>query len=419
MLRAGPAATLVDSHAIQLVGYNLQQGWWLAKNSWGSSFADDGFFRVNFSANVGIGSSEDTYGLRFVPFKPQPIPASSVQKSATRKGCVMYHATPSDYVSRVAYMFGSSIEDVLLDNLKTISEPDMLLGGVTVLVCGWAQLPATPAPMLNTPPQLLQQQALLGIKATVDKGSVLRWQPNSGAGPTQYCSWPGVVCNDAGDVQQLSLTQRRLVGSLPRAQLLFALPKLETLALGNNSLAGPLPPGYGQLAGLKELYLWGNPLGGSIPCSFSGLESLEYLDISGARLTGTLCPEFQQWKHITEVMLWDNRITGRLPPQYGAWRRLSHLSLQQNALTGPIPSTWQGMAELAYVKLYSNKLSGTLPASLGFLESLQEVHLYRNLLTGPLPSAWSGLVSAESAGTVPVHDLLLCFAPAAYVRTAR
>jgi C1A family cysteine protease len=33
-------------HAIALVGYNNEQCYWLAKNSYGSSWADGGFFRV-------------------------------------------------------------------------------------------------------------------------------------------------------------------------------------------------------------------------------------------------------------------------------------------------------------------------------------------------------------------------------------
>jgi C1A family cysteine protease len=37
---AAPGAIAVDSHAIQLVGYDLEQGWWLAKNSWGTKFAE-------------------------------------------------------------------------------------------------------------------------------------------------------------------------------------------------------------------------------------------------------------------------------------------------------------------------------------------------------------------------------------------
>jgi Leucine-rich repeat (LRR) protein len=394
VLISGAEAKPVDSHAVQLVGYDLDHGWWLAKNSWGTGFAEGGYFRVNFTANVGIGNIEDTYGLRFVPFRPRPLPISRIQTAAAKKGCVMYRATSTDYASRVASMFGSSIEDVLLNNAKTISEPDMLLGGKTVLVCGAASAVSPPSLILNST-QLTQQQALLAIKAAVDKGGVLKWQPSSTGGTTQYCSWQGVVCNEAGDVQELRLTGRRLVGNLPRAELLLVLPKLETLAFGNNTISGPLPPEYSRLNGLKQLYVWNNPVGGSIPCTFTALDSLTDMDLSQAQLTGTLCPKFSQWTRITDVNLWGNRLTGRLPPQYGAWRMLSRLNLNKNALTGSIPGTWQGMFQLTYLNLHSNKLTGTLPASLGLLESLEELQMYRNLLTGPLPSEWSGMVSCQ------------------------
>lgn len=45
---AGPNAQLVESHAIQLVGYNMEdeRGYWIAKNSWGTGFAAGGFFKV-------------------------------------------------------------------------------------------------------------------------------------------------------------------------------------------------------------------------------------------------------------------------------------------------------------------------------------------------------------------------------------
>jgi C1A family cysteine protease len=45
--RPGPGARHEFAHAITLVGYNNQQQYWLAKNSYGSSWGDGGFFRVS------------------------------------------------------------------------------------------------------------------------------------------------------------------------------------------------------------------------------------------------------------------------------------------------------------------------------------------------------------------------------------
>jgi hypothetical protein len=42
----GAASQFLFAHAIMLVGYNNQQQYWLAKNSWGTGWADSGLFKV-------------------------------------------------------------------------------------------------------------------------------------------------------------------------------------------------------------------------------------------------------------------------------------------------------------------------------------------------------------------------------------
>jgi C1A family cysteine protease len=44
--RPSPRAQLYITHAVVLVGYNNQQQFWLAKNSWGSNWGDSGLFKV-------------------------------------------------------------------------------------------------------------------------------------------------------------------------------------------------------------------------------------------------------------------------------------------------------------------------------------------------------------------------------------
>jgi hypothetical protein len=396
LMLAARGAMLINSHAIQLVGYNLEEGWWLAKNTWGTGFAEGGFFRVSFNASVGIGNADDTYGLRFNPYQQRSLPVSRLQALPGRPGCIEYRAAPSDYIARVAFMFGQDVRNVLLININSLPQPDMMLQGLTVIVCGLpSEARSSPPPSPKQPGKRLSQlEALLQIKKAIDQRSVLQWQLSRNAGATQYCTWPGVECNAAGSVEALSLEGLGLVGSLPRVGLLLALPKLEGLDLANNIISGPLPAAYGQLTGLKRLRLLLNPVGGTLPCSLSAMVSLEELDIAIAQLTGTLCPDFREWRRITIIRLHTNALKGRLPPEYGAMRQLTFLALGNNALTGPIPGAWQGMAELQTLSLFNNKLTGTLPPSLGVLEWLQEVAIYKNRLTGPLPPEWSGMVSS-------------------------
>jgi hypothetical protein len=112
-----------------------------------------------------------------------------------------------------------------------------------------------------------------------------------------------VVCNAAGSVQQLNLRGVGLVGILPPVELLLALPELQVLGLGENALAGRLPPSYGALHTLTELYVWQNPLQGSLPCTLATMHALQILEASAAQLTGTLCPEFWELRNIKKLRL--------------------------------------------------------------------------------------------------------------------
>jgi hypothetical protein len=54
-------------------------------------------------------------GIKFKPFSAVRKPYNRLSP-AGRGGCYNYRALPSDYVSRVAYVFGSTPQQVLLDN---------------------------------------------------------------------------------------------------------------------------------------------------------------------------------------------------------------------------------------------------------------------------------------------------------------
>lgn len=56
----------VGNHAVCVVGYDDDEGTWLVKNSWGSGFGDDGFFRIEYG-QAGLDSDHPFYSVETAP----------------------------------------------------------------------------------------------------------------------------------------------------------------------------------------------------------------------------------------------------------------------------------------------------------------------------------------------------------------
>ncbi|KAI8476892.1 MAG: hypothetical protein J3K34DRAFT_202043 [Monoraphidium minutum] len=140
--RVSPGATLEMSHAVLLIGYNIKEGYWLARSSWGTSFADGGDFRVAFGeAEVG---GYDTYGVIWKPSGGSAAARRAALPVATsqRAGCVTYKTVSGDYVSKVARRAGVPIKRLLEDNVDVIEETGEPLAAGTVLqLCGTSLQP--------------------------------------------------------------------------------------------------------------------------------------------------------------------------------------------------------------------------------------------------------------------------------------
>jgi hypothetical protein len=147
-----PNATFRFAHAIVLVGYDNNKEFFIAQNSWGTKFADGGFFRIAFGANVAIGNPTDTYGLQWVA-NPRPMGRpgalqSPLQLLKTSDGsrCWQYISRAGDYVSRVAANFGVYIPQLLQDNSDKVLALDAVLPiGTRLKLCN-AKSPQLSAP---------------------------------------------------------------------------------------------------------------------------------------------------------------------------------------------------------------------------------------------------------------------------------
>lgn len=102
----------------------------------------------------------------------------------------------------------------------------------------------------------------------------------------------------------------------------------------NNELQGALPGGGAMPPRLNTLLLQNNQLAGSLP---PRLGRLQYLSLGSNQLTGTLPPSWSEHTGLMSLKLGDNALRGPLPPEWSTLGGLKFLELQNNALTGQLP----------------------------------------------------------------------------------
>ncbi|WIA36917.1 hypothetical protein OEZ86_008162 [Tetradesmus obliquus] len=387
-------------HAIVLVGYNNEERYWLAKNSYGSSWADGGLFRVAYGAcSVLTPETGEAYGIIWTPNQPEDTQKLQPLQKGPKPNCYYYKAQPRDYLSRVAWLEGVPLEQLLLDNAAVIKDLDTALNGTQLLLCN-PQRGATAASAAKADPQL---EALMRIQQAVDTTGVLHtWSRTTGAGGG-YCRWPGVLCRGGSAVAAIKLYEGvgvvGLQGSLPSAAAVAGLDKLVELAfVGQPGITGTLPADWSNLTKLQYIQLKATSLTGSIPASWGNLAQLSMLDLAGNALTSTLPASLGNLKQLDMLSVRQNQLEGSIPAALGSCKALSTLGLGRNKLNGSLPDTMQGLTALEQLYANDNALSGALPAWLGSLNNLQVLNLENNKFKGSIPAALGGASKLKELG---------------------
>ncbi|PRQ32125.1 putative leucine-rich repeat domain, L domain-containing protein [Rosa chinensis] len=204
----------------------------------------------------------------------------------------------------------------------------------------------------------------------------------------------------------LSLYNNLLSGTIP--SLVYSLPSLEYLHLGNNEFTGNIKDF--QSLSLSYLYLNNNKLHGMIPSSIYGLVKLSDLYIASNNLSGVVKFEkFQNLQSLIHLDLSYNRLTvsfqnfsnytlpklsslhmsgckiTQFPHFLRTSTQLRSLDLSNNQIQGNVP-TWVldvGRNSLSYFNLSHNFLTGTIEQFLW--KNIEVVDLSSNLLEGKLP----------------------------------
>nr|BAH20868.1 putative LRR-kinase protein [Oryza sativa Japonica Group]BAH20869.1 putative LRR-kinase protein [Oryza sativa Japonica Group] len=233
---------------------------------------------------------------------------------------------------------------------------------------------------------------------------------------------PPELGNTLPRLEKLQLRKNSLTGKIPAS--LANLSSLQLLSLSYNKLEGLIPPGLGDIAGLRYLFLNANNLSGELPISLYNLSSLVMLQVGNNmlhgsipsdigrmlpgiqvfglnvnRFTGVIPPSLSNLSTLTDLYLSDNKFTGFVPPNLGRLQYLQHLYLVGNQLEADNTKGWEFLTSLSNCSqlqvfvLANNSFSGQLPRPIGNLSTtLRMLNLENNNISGSIPEDIGNLV---------------------------
>jgi len=241
---------IIGDHAVTLVGFNDDEGYWIAKNSWGTGWGEEGWFRIVYG-QVRIDE------FLYIPVIDTPDPgeicegvteipeeecATLVDLYAYTHGEAWYQRTGWLVTKTPCSWYGVGCEG---GHVVDLILPDNGLRGPFPLNLSSLSALAT----LN-----LRQNELTGY---LHEGLEGLMSPRS-----------------------MDLADNKLIGEIPST--IGNLTNLYQLRLDHNKLHGLIPTSMGNLTQLNELALSNNALLGEIPTSFTNITNLGdgRLDIS-------------------------------------------------------------------------------------------------------------------------------------------
>ncbi len=198
---------------------------------------------------------------------------------------------------------------------------------------------------------------------------------------------------DLYNLRVLNLRSNELTGEIP--DQLGDLRSLKVLNLHSNNLSGDIPD-LSLIAGLEELYLpnnadytedgskvQGSGLTGDIPAWLNGMTNMRELWLWGNSLTGSI-PDLSGMTSLRKLKLANNDLTGGVPEASELPPNMTWLIIDRNPLGGTIPNL-SSLSRLKLLWLHSNELEGAIPAGNKFPTSLDDLNLRDNMLTGTIP----------------------------------
>ncbi|KAI3899372.1 hypothetical protein MKW92_037394 [Papaver armeniacum] len=237
-------------------------------------------------------------------------------------------------------------------------------------------------------------QILLKLKSSFEKSNVFdTWVSGSSSFP---CNFTGIHCNSNQNVKEISLSNNKLVGSLPLDSI-CQLQFLEKLDFGKNSLSGSVTEDLRSCSKLTHLDLSGNSFTGSFP-EFSALTELTFLNLNMSGFSGSFpWSSLNNLTNLQFLSVGDNPFD-RAPFPVGVMnlKKLYWLYLTNTSIEGRIPDEIGKLVELKNLELSSNYLYGEIPAEIVNLKNLWQLELFGNQLNGSLPFGFRNLTNLKN-----------------------
>ncbi|CAL5410191.1 unnamed protein product [Camellia sinensis] len=197
-------------------------------------------------------------------------------------------------------------------------------------------------------------------------------------------------------LKELYLDGNSLYGSLP-VHMCSRLPMLEVLSLSSNKLTGSIPGGIGKCASLRQLYLSEN--------NFTEGSKIETKTRLTARVEGQAARAGSFATRADSLNTNPGlhsccRISGLSPLHVIEFdgRLLQIISLSYNKFTGIIPRGIGNLTVLKELYLGDNNITGSIPEEIGKLLKMEQLILQFNNLKGPIPATIFNMSTLQIVG---------------------
>uniref|UniRef100_M8B7T4 LRR receptor-like serine/threonine-protein kinase FLS2 n=1 Tax=Aegilops tauschii TaxID=37682 RepID=M8B7T4_AEGTA len=185
-------------------------------------------------------------------------------------------------------------------------------------------------------------------------------------------------------LRELYLDGNNITGTLPAGIAKFT--SLASLVLSDNRMTGHVPTEIGRLNGLISLDLRNNNLTGVITEEhFYGFTSLQYIDLSNNPLKIILDPGLLPPLKLEQASF----ASCQIGPNFPSWLRLlpraDYIDMSNTGITGQLPYWFSTtLSQAIFLNFSHNQISGSLPKN---MESMSVNYLYldRNQITGEIP----------------------------------